>query len=156
MDINHLYHPNNNNNGIYQYNLFRDFDNEIYTIKDLNQNKISEIIREIQNKKDVEKPHLSQDKKEHIQKMSESMKKINELYYTIFDIKNLKQKYESQKEKKYQEFKKFIDRKNKKESLQRKIDNILKDNLKELKEKNKEQKDKEKLTLEKEDTTATF
>ena len=157
MDINHLYHPNTNNNGIYQYNLFRDFDNEIYTIKDLNQNKISEIIREIQNKKDMEKPHLSQDKKEHIQKMSESMKKINELYYTIFDIKNLKQKYESQKEKKYQEFKKFIDKKNKKESLQRKIDNILKDNLKELKEKNKEQKDKdkdkEKLTLDKEETT---
>ena len=155
MDINHLYHPNTNNNGIYQYNLFRDFDNEIYTIKDLNQNKISEIIREIQNKKDMEKPHLSQDKKEHIQKMSESMKKINELYYTIFDIKNLKQKYESQKEKKYQEFKKFIDKKNKKESLQRKIDNILKENLKELKEKNKEQKDKEKLKLEKEETTST-
>ena len=157
MDINHLYHPNANNNGIYQYNLFRDFDNEIYTIKDLNLKKISDIIRETQNKKDIEKPHLSIEKKEHNQKLSESMKKINELYYTIFDIKNLKQKYESQKEKKYQEFKKFIDKKNKKESLQRKIDNILKDNLKELKEKNKEQKDKdkdkEKLTLDKEETT---
>ena len=38
MDINHLYHPNNN--GIYQYNLFKDFDDEIYTIKDLNQKNI--------------------------------------------------------------------------------------------------------------------
>ena len=54
------------------------------------------------------------------------MKKINELYYNIFDMKNLKQKYESQKEKKYQEFKKFIERKNKKDILQRKIDNYLK------------------------------
>ena len=143
MDINHLYYQNNIN-GFNQNNLFRDFDNEIYTIKSFNQNKISDIIREIQNKKDVEKPHLSQDKKEHIQKLSESMKKINELYYTIFDVKNLKHKYESQKEKKYQEFKKFIERKNKKELLQRKIDNLLRENLKELKEKNREEEEKRK------------
>ena len=40
MDINHLYHPNNIN-GLYQNNLlFKDFDDEIYTIKDLNQKKI--------------------------------------------------------------------------------------------------------------------
>ena len=140
MDINHLYHPNHN--GIYQYNLFKDFDDEIYTIKDLNQKKISDIIREIQNKKDIEKPHLSQDKKEHNQRLSESMKKINELYYTIFDIKDLKKRYENQKEKKYQEFKKFIDRKNKKDNLQKIIDDSLKENLKELKEKNKEEKEK--------------
>ena len=140
MDINHLYHPNNN--GIYQYNLFKDFDDEIYTIKDLNQKKISDIIREIQNKKDIEKPHLSQDKKEHNQRLSESMKKINELYYTIFDIKDLKKRYENQKEKKYQEFKKFIDRKNKKDNLQKIIDDSLKENLKELNEKNKEEKEK--------------
>ena len=142
MDINHLYHPNANNNGIYQYNLFKDFDDEIYTIKDLNQKKISDIIREIQNKKDIEKPHLSQDKKEHNQRLSESMKKINELYYTIFDIKDLKKRYENQKEKKYQEFKKFIDRKNKKDNLQKIFDDSLKENLKELKEKNKEEKEK--------------
>ena len=142
MDINHLYHTNNIN-GLYQTNLlFKDFDDEIYTIKDLNQKKISDIIREIQNKKDVEKPHLSQDKKEHIQKLSESMKKINELYYNIFDVKSLKQKYENQKEKKYQEFKKFINRKNKKDILQRKIDNLLKENLKEKKEKKKEHEEK--------------
>ena len=142
MDINHLYHPNNIN-GLYQNNLlFKDFDDEIYTIKDLNQKKISDIIREIQNKKDVEKPHLSQDKKEHLQRLSESMKKINELYYNIFDMKNLKQKYESQKEKKYQEFKKFIERKNRKDILQRKIDNYLKENLKTIKEKNKEEEEK--------------
>ncbi len=64
MDINHLYHSNNIN-GIYHHNLLKDFDDEIYTIKDLNQKKISDIIREIQNKKDLEKPYLSQDKKEH-------------------------------------------------------------------------------------------
>ncbi len=152
MDINHLYHTNNIN-GLYQTNLlFKDFDDEIYTIKDLNQKKISDIIREIQNKKDVEKPHLSQDKKEHIQKLSESMKKINELYYNIFDVKSLKKKYENQKEKKYQEFKTFINRKNKKDILQRKIDNLLKENLKEIKEKNKE--DEEKIKKKKEEVAA--
>ncbi len=140
MDKNHLYY--NNMIGGYQHNLFKDFDEEIYTIKDLNQKKISDIIREIQNKKDIEKPHLSQDKKEHNQRLSDSMKKINELYYTIFNIKDLRKKYENQKEKKYQEFKKFINRKNKKDYLQREIDNSLKENLKGLKEKNKEEKEK--------------
>ena len=136
----HLYH--NNISGGYQHNLFEDFDEEIYTIKDSNQKKIADIIREIQNKKDIEKPHLSQDKKEHNQKLSESMKKINELYYTIFNIKDLRKKYENQKEKKYQEFKKFINNKNKKDYLQREIDNSLKENLKTLIEKNKEEKEK--------------
>ena len=53
MEINHLYHQNNMN--IYQNNIFKDFDNEIYTIKDLNLKKISDIIREVQNKRDIEK-----------------------------------------------------------------------------------------------------
>ena len=141
MDINHLYHTNNIN-GTYQHNYFKDFDDEIYTIKDSNKNRISEIIREIQNKKDIEKPHLNQDKKEHGSKLSESMKKINELYYNIFDIKNLKKKYEEQKEKKYQEFKKFINKKNRKDNLQKIIDDSLRENLKELKEKNREEKEK--------------
>ena len=147
---NHLYLQNNMNNmsGISQYNLFKDLDNEIYTITSSNKKKISDIIREIQNKKDVDKPHLSQDKKDHNQKLSESMKKINELYYTIFDIKDLKKKYENQKEKKYQEFKNFIERKNKKDILQRIIDDSLKENLKDLKEKNKEIKEKMKKNIE--------
>ena len=147
---NHLYLQNNMNNmsGISQYNLFKDLDNEIYTITSSNKKKISDIIREIQNKKDVDKPHLSQDKKDHNQKLSESMKKINELYYTIFDIKDLKKKYENQKEKKYQEFKNFIERKNKKDILQRIIDDSLKENLKNLKEKNKEIKEKMKKNIE--------
>ena len=80
MSLNHLYYQNNinnNMNSIYQNNIFKDFDNEIYTINDLNLKKISDIIREVQNKKDIEKPHLSIDKKEHSQKLSDSMKKIN-------------------------------------------------------------------------------
>ncbi len=140
MDKNHLYY--NNMIGGYQHNLFKDFDEEIYTIKDLNQKKISDIIREIQNKKDIEKPHLSQDKKEHNQKLSDSMKKINELYYTIFNIKDLRKKYENQKEKKYKEFKKFINIRNKKDMLQKVVDDSLFENLKKLKEINKEEKEK--------------
>ena len=140
MEINHLYHQNNMS--IYQNNIFKDFDNEIYTIKDLNLKKISDIIREVQNKRDIEKPHLSIDKKEHNQKLSESMKKINELYYTIFDIKEMKKKYENQKEKKYKEFKKFINIRNKKDILQKVVDDSLFENLKKLKEINKEEKEK--------------
>ena len=141
MEMNHLYHQNNMNS-IYKNNIFKDFDNEIYTIKDLNLKKISDIIREVQNKKDIEKPHLSIDKKEHNQKLSESMKKINELYYTIFDIKDMKKKYENQKEKKYKEFKKFINIRNKKDMLQKVVDDSLFENLKKLKEINKEEKEK--------------
>ena len=140
MEINHLYHQNNMN--IYQNNIFKDFDNEIYTIKDLNLKKISDIIREVQNKRDIEKPYLSIDKKEHNQKLSESMKKINELYYNIFDIKDMKKKYENQKEKKYQQFKKFINTKHKRDVLQKIVDDSLFENLKRLKEINKEEKEK--------------
>ena len=140
MEINHLYHQNNMN--IYQNNIFKDFDNEIYTIKDLNLKKISDIIREVQNKKDIEKPYLSIDKKEHSQKLSDSMKKINELYYNIFDIKDMKKKYENQKEKKYQQFKKFINSKHKRDVLQKIVDDSLFENLKRLKEINKEEKEK--------------
>ena len=129
-------------NSIYQNNIFKDFDNEIYTIKDMNLKKISDIIREVQNKKDIEKPFLSMDKKEHGQKLSESMKKINELYCNIFDIKDLKKKYENQKEKKYQQFKRFINTKNKKDNLQKIMDESLIENLKKLKEFNKEEKEK--------------
>ena len=133
MDINHLYHQNNN--GMYQYNYnFKDFDEEIYTIKDLNQKKISDIIKEVQNKKDIEKPHLSQEKKDRNIKLSESMKRINELYYNIFDIKELKKRYENQKEKKYQDFQKFIRKKEKKEILQKIIDDSLIQNMKECEE----------------------
>ena len=139
--MNHLYYQNNMNN-IYQNNIFKDFDNEIYTIKDSNFNKISDIIREVQNKRDIEKPHLSLDKKEHGQKLSESMKKINELYYTIFDIKEMKKRYENQKEKKYQQFKKFINVKGKRDILQKIVDDSLFENLKKLKEINKEEKEK--------------
>ena len=141
MEMNHLYHQNNMNS-IYQNNIFKDFDNEIYTIKDLNLKKISDIIREVQNKKEIEKPHLSIDKKEHNQKLSESMKKINELYYTIFDIKDMKKKYENQKEKKYNEFKRFINIRSKKDILQKVVDDSLFENLKKLKEINKEEKEK--------------
>ena len=141
MEMNHLYHQNNMSS-IYQNNIFKDFDNEIYTIKDLNLKKISDIIREVQNKKDIEKPHLSIDKKEHNQKLSESMKKINELYYTIFDIKDMKKKYENQKEKKYNEFKRFINIRSKKDILQKVVDDSLFENLKKLKEINKEEKEK--------------
>ena len=140
MEINHLYHQNNMS--IYQNNIFKDFDNEIYTIKDLNLKKISDIIREVQNKRDIEKPYLSIDKKEHNQKLSESMKKINELYYNIFDIKDMKKKYENQKEKKYQQFKKFINTKHKRDVLQKIVDDSLFENLKRLKEINKEEKEK--------------
>ena len=133
---------NVNMNGIYQNNLYKDFDEEIYTIKNMNQTKIAEIIREIQNRKDIEKLHLSQDKKENNQKLSESMKKINEFYYNVFDIKDLRKRYENQKEKKYQEFKKFINKKNKKDILQKIIDDSLKENLKKLKEINKEEEEK--------------
>ena len=145
MSLNHLYYQNNinnNMNSIYQNNIFKDFDNEIYTINDLNLKKISDIIREVQNKKDIEKPYLSIDKKEHSQKLSDSMKKINELYYNIFDIKDMKKKYENQKEKKYQQFKKFINIKNKRDKLQRFVDDSLIANLKKLKELNKEEKEK--------------
>ena len=141
MEINHMYYPNNMNS-IYQNNILKDFDNEIYTIKDLNLKKISDIIREVQNKRDIEKPHLSIDKKEHNQKLSESMKKINELYYNIFDIKDMKKKYENQKEKKYQQFKKFINTKHKRDVLQKIVDDSLFENLKRLKEINKEEKEK--------------
>ena len=140
MEINHKYYQNNMN--IYQNNLFKDFDNEIYTIKDSNLKRISDIIREVQNKKDIEKPYLSIDKKEHGQKISESMKKINELYFNIFDIKELKKKYENQKEKKYQQFKRFINVKNKRDNLQKIMDDSLLENLKKLKEFNKEEKEK--------------
>ena len=140
MEINHKYYQNNMN--IYQNNLFKDFDNEIYTIKDSNLKRISDIIREVQNKKDIEKPYLSIDKKEHGQKLSESMKKINELYSNIFDIKDLKKKYENQKEKKYQQFKRFINVKNKRDNLQKIMDDSLMENLKKLKEFNKEEKEK--------------
>ena len=133
---------NVNMNGIYQNNLYKDFDEEIYTIKNMNQTKIAEIIREIQNRKDIEKLHLSQDKKENNQKLSESMKKINEFYYNVFEIKDLRKRYENQKEKKYQEFKKFINKKNKKDILQKIIDDSLKENLKKLKEINKEEEEK--------------
>ena len=141
MEINHKYYPNNMSS-IYQNNIFKDFDNEIYTIKDLNLKRISDIIREVQNKKDIEKPYLSMEKKEHGQKISESMKKINELYSNIFDIKDLKKKYENQKEKKYQQFKKFINVKNKRDHLQKIMDDSLIENLKKLKEFNKEEKEK--------------
>ena len=141
MEINHKYYPNNMSS-IYQNNIFKDFDNEIYTIKDLNLKRISDIIREVQNKKDIEKPYLSMEKKEHGQKISESMKKINELYSNIFDIKDLKKKYENQKEKKYQQFKKFINAKNKRDHLQKIMDDSLIENLKKLKEFNKEEKEK--------------
>ena len=141
MEINHKYYPNNMSS-IYQNNIFKDFDNEIYTIKDLNLKRISDIIREVQNKKDIEKPYLSMEKKEHGQKISESMKKINELYSNIFDIKDLKKKYENQKEKKYQQFKKFINVKHKREHLQKIMDDSLIENLKKLKEFNKEEKEK--------------
>ena len=89
------------------------------------------------------------------------MKKINELYYNLFDIKDLKKQYESQKEKKYQQFKKFISVKNKKDILQKIVDDSLFENLKKLKEKNvnyknninnKKEKEKEK---EKEEATDT-
>ena len=130
MEMNHLYQQNNN--GMYQFNNnFKDFDEEIYTIKDLNREKISDIMKDIQNKKDIEKPHLSQEKKDRNIKMSESMKRINELYYTIFDIKDLKKKYENQKERKYQDFKAFMKKKEKKENLQKIIDDSLYKNLKE-------------------------
>ena len=145
MALNHLYYQNNINNNInsiYQNNIFKDFDNEIYTINDLNLKKISDIIREVQNKKDIEKPHLSIDIKEHNQKLSDSMKKINELYYNIFDIKDMKKRYENQKEKKYQQFKKFISIKNKRDKLQRIVDDSLFANLKKLKELNKKEKEK--------------
>jgi hypothetical protein len=131
MDINHLYHTNNIN-GTYQHNYFKDFDDEIYTIKDSNKNRISEIIREIQNKKDIEKPHLNQDKKEHGSKLSESMKKINELYYNIFDIKNLKKKYEEQKEKKYQEMNTMQKELNYQISKRKKEANQIKQETKEI------------------------
>ena len=39
MEINHKYYPNNMSS-IYQNNIFKDFDNEIYTIKDLNLKRI--------------------------------------------------------------------------------------------------------------------
>ena len=139
--MNH-FHYQNNMNSIYQNNLFKDFDNEIYTIKDSNFNKISDLIREVQNKKDTEKPHLSFEKKEHNQKLSESMKKINELYFTIFDIKDMKKKYEIQKEKKYQQFKKFNNVKSKRDILQKIVDDSLFEHLKKLKEINREEKEK--------------
>ena len=147
MEINHLYHQNNMS--IYQNNIFKDFDNEIYTIKDLNLKKISDIIREVQNKRDIEKPHLSIDKKEHNQKLSESMKKINELYYNIFDIKDMKKKYENQKEKKYQQFKKFINTKHKRDVLQKIVDDSLFENLKRLKDKSRKRKIKKRKKIKK-------
>ena len=139
MDINHIYFQNNINN-LYQNSIFKDFDKEIYTIKDINQKKITDIIREVQNRKDIEKPHISLEKKEHNQKLFDSMKKINELYYNLFDIKDLKKQYEIQKEKKYQQFKKYIYSKSKKDSQQKIVDETLIENLKKLKEKNKNDK----------------
>ena len=138
MDINHIYL--NNINNLYQNSIFKDFDKEIYTIKDINQKKITDIIREVQNRKDIEKPHISLEKKEHNQKLFDSMKKINELYYNLFDIKDLKKQYEIQKEKKYQKFKKYIYSKSKKDSQQKIVDETLIENLKKLKEKNKNDK----------------
>ena len=145
MALNHLYYQNNINNNInsiYQNNIFKDFDNEIYTINDLNLKKILDIIRKVQNKKDIKKNNKSIKIKKHNQKLSDSMKKINELYYNIFDIKDMKKKYENQKEKKYQQFKKFISIKNKRDKLQRIVDDSLFANLKKLKELNKEEKEK--------------
>ena len=139
MDINNIYFQNNINN-LYQNSIFKDFDKEIYTIKDINQKKITDIIREVQNRKDIEKPHISLEKKEHNQKLFDSMKKINELYYNLFDIKDLKKQYEIQKEKKYQQFKKYIYSKSKKDSQQKIVDETLIENLKKLKEKNKNDK----------------
>ena len=54
----------------------------------------------------------------------------------------MKKKYENQKEKKYQQFKKFISIKNKRDKLQRIVDDSLFANLKKLKELNKEEKEK--------------
>ena len=139
MDINQLYNQNQN---IYQSNSYIDYDNEIYTIKDSNLKKITNIIREVQNGIGIEKPLLNIDKKENNQKLYESTKKVNELYSLIFNIKELRKKYEKQKEIKYQQFKKFIKNKNEKDILQKIIDNSLIENLKKLKEENKEEKEK--------------
>ena len=139
MDINHIYFQNNINN-LYQNSIFKDFDKEIYTIKDINQKKITDIIREVQNRKDIEKPHISLEKKEHNQKLFDSMKKINELYYNLFDIKDLKKQKKIKKKKKYQQFKKYIYSKSKKDSQQKIVDETLIENLKKLKEKNKNDK----------------
>ena len=54
----------------------------------------------------------------------------------------MKKKYENQKEKKYQQFKKFINTKHKRDVLQKIVDDYLFENLKRLKEINKEEKEK--------------
>ena len=145
--MNHIYpHSNTNINDINNCNnLFRDFDDEIYTIKDSNQKKINDIIRDVQNRKYVDKIHLNKEKKEHLKKLIDSTKEATDLYYNIFDIKNIRQKYKDQKENKYQDFKKFLQKSLKKEFKQKIIDSALQKNLKLLKQENKELKEKAKL-----------
>ena len=144
MEMNHIYSYNNTNiNDINNCNnLFRDFDDEIYTIKDSNQKKINDIIREIQNRKYVDRIHLNKDKKDHLKKIIDSTKDATDLYFNIFDIKDIRQKYKDQKENKYQDFKKFLQKSLKKEFKQKIIDSALQKNLKALKQENKELKEK--------------
>lgn len=99
-----------------------EYESEIYTVKDANQKKLNDLFKHIKTRGDIPRITLKKEDKIQNQRLIESLKDAADLYFDVNDLVVLKNEMKSKMDKKYQSFKNYYRKTQRKERLQQIID----------------------------------
>ena len=103
----------------YYLKYLNEYENEIYTIKDSNQKRLSDLMKVVRDRGETPKILLGNNTKEHNKKLVDSLRDVGDLFYKVMNLRKSKENYIKGLEDKYQEFKKYSKKMTRKENRQK-------------------------------------